>query len=45
MPDLAQNDPPASLMPPVEALTDEEKATLLDWLEQGAVPEGGTDCP
>jgi hypothetical protein len=45
MPDLAQNDPPTSLMPPIEPLTDEEKATLLDWLEQGALPEGGTDCP
>jgi hypothetical protein len=45
MPDLAQNDPPTSLMPPVEPLTRGEKATLLDWLDQGALPEGGTNCP
>jgi hypothetical protein len=45
MPDLSQNDPPVSLMPPVEPLTAEEKKTLLDWLAQGAKPEGGTDCP
>lgn len=45
MPDLAQNDPPASLMPPVEPLTSDEEATLLDWLAQGAKPEGGTNCP
>ena len=45
MPDLTQNDPPASLMPPVEPLTPDEKATLLDWLAQGAKPEGGTNCP
>ena len=45
MPDVAQNDPPTSLMPPVEPLTENEKATLLDWLSQGAEPEGGTDCP
>jgi hypothetical protein len=44
MPDLTQNDPPVSLMPPVEPLTDAEKATLLDWLMQGAKPEGGTVC-
>lgn len=31
--------------PPVEALTVEEKATLLGWLQQGALPEGGTECP
>jgi hypothetical protein len=45
MPFVRLNDPPTSLMPPVQPLTDEEKATLLDWLEQGALPEGGTDCP
>jgi hypothetical protein len=45
MPYVALNDPPTSLMPPVEPLTAEEKATLLAWLEQGAEPEGGTDCP
>jgi len=26
-------------------LTSDEKATLLGWLKQGAVAEGGTDCP
>lgn len=45
MPDLAQNQPPLSLMPPVEPLTEDEKTTLLDWLAQGAKPAGGTDCP
>jgi hypothetical protein len=45
MPFVALNNPPTSLMPPVEPLTDEEKATLLGWLKQGAQPEGGTDCP
>ena len=45
MPDLTQNDPPTSLMPPVEPLTEDEKATLLDWLAEGALPEGGTNCP
>ncbi|RYZ02599.1 MAG: hypothetical protein EOO73_31125 [Myxococcales bacterium] len=44
MPYVALNDPPG-IMPPVEPLTAEEKATLLGWLEQGAKPEGGTDCP
>lgn len=45
MPYVFLNDPPTSLMPPVEPLTAEEKATLLGWLEQGAKPEGGTACP
>jgi hypothetical protein len=45
MPYTALNDPPTSLMPPVEPLTGEEKATLLGWLKQGATEEGGTDCP
>jgi hypothetical protein len=45
MPLVALNDPPTSLMPPVEPLTADEKTTLLGWLEQGARPEGGTDCP
>lgn len=45
MPYTALNDPPTSLMPPVEALTSAEKATLLGWLRQGADDEGGTDCP
>jgi hypothetical protein len=45
MPYVTLNEPPTSLMPPVEPLTAEEKATLLGWLRQGAQPEGGTDCP
>jgi hypothetical protein len=45
MPFVALNDPPTSLMPPVEPLTATEKATLLGWLKQGAKTEGGTDCP
>ena len=44
MPYVALNDPPASVTPPVEPLTADEKATLLGWLQQGAKPEGGTDC-
>lgn len=45
MPFVALNEPPNPIMPPVEPLTAEEKATLLGWLEEGALPEGGTDCP
>jgi hypothetical protein len=45
MPYVALNEPPTSIMPPVEPLTPDEKATLLGWLHQGAKPEGGTDCP
>ncbi len=44
MPYVAANDPPNPIMPPVEPLTAAEKATLLGWLKQGALPEGGTDC-
>lgn len=45
MPYVALNDGPNPIMPPVEPLTPDEKATLLGWLKQGALPEGGTDCP
>jgi hypothetical protein len=45
MPLVALNDPPTSLMPPVEPLTLDEKSTLLGWLKDGALAEGGTDCP
>lgn len=45
MPYVALNEPPDPIMPPVEALTPAEKATLLSWLKQGALPEGGTACP
>lgn len=44
MPYTTLNDPPTSLMPPVEGLTKSEKATLLGWLKQGATDKGGTDC-
>jgi hypothetical protein len=45
MPYLVPNNPPTSLMPPVEPLTAAEKDALMGWLKQGALPEGGTDCP
>lgn len=45
MPYVELNNPPTSLMPPVQPLTPDEKATLLGWLKQGAPPLGGTDCP
>jgi hypothetical protein len=45
MPYVALNDPPTSLTPAVQPLTVEEKATLLGWLSEGALPEGGTNCP
>jgi hypothetical protein len=44
MPYVTLNDPPTSIMPPVERLTVEEKATLLGWLNEGAQPVGGTEC-
>jgi hypothetical protein len=44
MPYVALNDPPTSLMPPVEPLEAAEKATLLGWLNEGAQPSGGTEC-
>ena len=45
MPYVVLNNPPTSLMPPVQPLSADEKATLLGWLRQGATEEGGTDCP
>ena len=45
MPYIALNEGDDPIMPPVEPLTPEEKATLLGWLKQGALPLGGTDCP
>ena len=45
MPALFLNSPPQSLMPPVQPLTADEKATLLGWLDEGAKPTGGTKCP
>lgn len=44
MPYVSLNDGLTPIMPPVEPLTVEEKATLLGWLKQGALPAGGTDC-
>lgn len=38
-----QGDP--TVMPPVQPLPAAQKATLLKWLTEGALPEGGTDCP
>lgn len=45
MPYVALNKLPDPIMPPVEPLTADEKTTLLDWLEAGALPESDTDCP
>lgn len=45
MPYVALNDRDDPIMPPVEPLTGDEKTTLLTWLEQGALPVGGSDCP
>ena len=38
-----QGDP--TVMPAVQPLPAPQKATLLAWLAEGALPEGGTDCP
>lgn len=45
MPYVALNGTPGLVGGTVEPLTVDEKATLLGWLQQGALPEGGTDCP
>ncbi len=45
MPYVALNEGSNPIMPPVEPLTVDEKAKLLGWLNQGALPVGGTDCP
>jgi hypothetical protein len=34
-----------SVMPPVKPLTDEQQATMLTWLAQGALDTGGQACP
>lgn len=44
MPFVALNEGANPIMPPVEPLTSAEKTTLLNWLYQGAMPTGGTDC-
>jgi uncharacterized membrane protein len=35
----------AMVSPPVQPLTANEKAVLVEWFEAGAEPVGGTDCP
>ena len=45
MPYVTLNDGPSPITPPVASLTAEEKASLLGWLKQGALPAGGTACP
>lgn len=45
MPFVALNQPPNPIMPPVEPLTPDEKTTLLDWLNAGALPDDGSACP
>lgn len=45
MPYVALNGTPGLVGGTVEPLTESEKATLLGWLKQGALPEGGTECP
>lgn len=44
MPYVVLNNPPDPIAPPVEPLTPDEKATLLDWLEGGALPGDSADC-
>lgn len=44
MPYVALNGSPSLVGGTVEPLTPDEKATLLGWLGEGALPEGGTDC-
>jgi hypothetical protein len=34
-----------TVMPPVQRLTDEQQATMLAWLSQGATDLGGQSCP
>jgi uncharacterized membrane protein len=45
MPPTALNADPSPIEPPVEPLNDQERATLLGWLEEGARATGGTSCP
>jgi hypothetical protein len=45
MPYVTLNEGDDPIMPPVEPLTGDEKATLLGWLRQGALPLDGTACP
>jgi hypothetical protein len=34
-----------TVMPPVQQLSDEQQATILGWLSQGATDLGGQSCP
>jgi len=34
-----------TVMPPVQRLTDEQQATIMTWLSQGATDLGGQSCP
>lgn len=34
-----------SVVPAVKPLTEAQRTTLLGWLDQGALPESGRDCP
>ncbi len=45
MPFVALNDSPSLVGGTVQPLGADEKATLLGWLKQGALPVGGTACP
>jgi hypothetical protein len=45
MPYTSLNEGPTPIVPLVQSLTVDEKATLLGWLKQGALPTAGTDCP
>lgn len=44
MPFVALNALPEPIMPPVEPLTADEKATLLGWLKAGALPARDGEC-
>ena len=45
MPFMALNNLPEPIMPPVEPLTADEKATLLGWLKAGAMAGDVSSCP
>lgn len=45
MPFVVLNTLPEPIMPPVEPLTADEKATLLAWLKAGAMANDDTSCP
>lgn len=45
MPFVALNDLPNPPKPPVEPLTEDEKTTLLGWLERGALADDSDACP